>query len=63
MKINSEYENDDLREKSSEKRKFYSKTLDEILSQLRSQEVYGLTNWLNSLGLKLTVTVAGNDRE
>ena len=47
----------------SEKRKFYSRTLDEILSQLGSQEVYGLTNWLNSLGLKLTVAVADNDHE
>ena len=47
----------------SEKRKFYSRTLDEILSQSGSQEVYGLTNWLNSLGLKLTVAVADNDHE
>jgi DNA-binding phage protein len=47
----------------SEKRKFYSRTLDEILSQSGSQEVYGLTNWLNGLGLKLTVAVADNDHE
>lgn len=48
---------------ASEKRKFYSKKLDEILSQSGSQEVYGLTNWLNSLGLKLTVVVADDDHE
>ncbi|MBW4581311.1 MAG: transcriptional regulator [Tildeniella nuda ZEHNDER 1965/U140] len=48
---------------ASEKRKFYSKKLDEILSQSGSQEVYGLVNWLDSLGLKLTVAVAEDDRE
>ncbi|XHX76936.1 MAG: DNA-binding protein [Stenomitos frigidus ULC029] len=48
---------------ASEKRKFYSKTLDEILSQSGGQEIYGFTNWLNSLGLKLTVTVAEQDHE
>lgn len=48
---------------ASEKRKFYSKELDEILSQSGSQEVYGLTNWLNSLGLKLTVAIAEDDHE
>jgi DNA-binding phage protein len=48
---------------TSEKRKFYSKKLDEILSQSGSQEVYGLTTWLNSLGLKLTVTVAEQEHE
>lgn len=48
---------------TSEQRKFYSETLDEILSKSGSQEVYGLANWLNSLGLKLTVGVAEDDRE
>ncbi len=48
---------------TSEQRKFYSEKLDEILSQSGSQEVYGLANWLNGLGLKLTVAVAEDDRE
>jgi len=29
-----------------------------VLSLAGSQTVYGLANWLNELGLKLTVTVA-----
>ncbi|XGV96772.1 MAG: hypothetical protein ACAF41_29115 [Leptolyngbya sp. BL-A-14] len=48
---------------ASGKRKFYSKTLDEILRQSGSQEIDGLTNWLNRLGLKLTVAVEDDDRE
>jgi len=48
---------------TSEQRKSYSEKLDEILSQSGSQEVYGLANWLSDLGLKLTVTVAEDDRD
>lgn len=50
-------------EDASEKRKFYSKKLDEILSQSGSQEVYALTNWLNSFGLKLTVAIADQEHQ
>lgn len=48
---------------ASEKRKFYSKTLDGILARSGGQTVYSLTNWLNELGLKLAVTVADQEHE
>ncbi|TVP62988.1 MAG: transcriptional regulator [Nodularia sp. (in: Bacteria)] len=34
------------------------KKIDALLSQSGSEEIYNLGNWLNTLGLKLTVTVS-----
>jgi DNA-binding phage protein len=41
-----------------EQAKLHLKKLDELLSQCGSEAIYNLGTWLNSLGLKLTVTVA-----
>ena len=41
----------------------YEKQLSQILSLTGSQTVYSLANWLNELGLKLTVTVAEQEHE
>lgn len=40
-----------------------SQKLDKILSQQGSDVIYGLSQWLNELGLKLTVTVAKQEHE
>ncbi len=40
--------------------KQYQEKLDELLSQPGSEAIYHLGEWLNNLGLKLTVTVAEN---
>lgn len=37
--------------------------LDEVLAQSGSDAIYGLADWLNNLGLKLSVTVADQDSE
>ena len=41
----------------SEQAKLHLEKLDELLSQGGSEVIYSLINWLNALGLKLTVTV------
>ncbi|MBD2773105.1 transcriptional regulator [Iningainema sp. BLCCT55] len=41
-----------------EQAKQHLEKLDELLSQKGSEAIYNLSNWLNALGLKLTVTVA-----
>lgn len=40
-----------------EQAKLHLEKLDELLSQRGSDAIYGLANWLNALGLKLSVTV------
>lgn len=47
---------------SPEQTETQSRKLDQLLSQQGSDVIYGLAQWLNELGLKLTVTVADNDR-
>lgn len=44
-----------------EQAKQHLQKLDELLSQQGSDAIYNLGNWLNALGLKLTVTVAQAD--
>ncbi|GAA6618808.1 DNA-binding protein [Scytonema sp. NUACC26] len=41
-----------------EQAKLHLEKLDELLSQTGSEAIYNLGNWLNALGLKLTVSVA-----
>ena len=41
-----------------EQGQLHDQKLNEILSESGSHTIYGLANWLNELGLKLTVTVA-----
>jgi hypothetical protein len=41
-----------------EQAKIHLEKLDELLSKRVSEAIYNLSNWLNALGLKLTVTVA-----
>lgn len=43
---------------TSEQAKQHREKLDKLLSQEGSEVIYNLVNWLNTLGLKLTVTVA-----
>ena len=42
---------------SSEKAKVHLEKLEELLSQRGIEAIYNLGNWLNALGLKLSVTV------
>jgi DNA-binding phage protein len=48
---------------SPDQSQFHHNKLDEILSQTGSNAVYSLSEWLNDLGLKLTVTVADQEQE
>jgi len=48
---------------SSEASNVHQKQLEQVLSLAGSQTVYGLANWLNELGLKLTVAVAEREPE
>ncbi|WP_407888161.1 DNA-binding protein, partial [Scytonema sp. NUACC26] len=41
-----------------EQAKLHLEKLDELLSQPGAEAIYNLGNWLNALGLKLTVSVA-----
>lgn len=43
---------------SPEQAKLHREKLDELLSQRGSNVIYRLENWLNALGLKLTVTLS-----
>lgn len=43
---------------TSEQAKLHLEKLDQFLSQQGSDVIYSLANWLNALGLKLTVTVS-----
>jgi len=40
-----------------EQAKLHREQLDQILSQPGNEAIYNLANWLNALGLKLTVTM------
>lgn len=42
---------------TSEQAKLHLEKLDELLSKRGSEVIYNLESWLNTLGLKLTVTV------
>jgi len=46
---------------SAEDAKLHLEKLDVLLSQNGSATIYALANWLNALGLKLTVAVAQED--
>ena len=48
---------------SFDQAELHRQKLDEILSQPGSLAIYGLANWLNELGLKLTVVVADQNLE
>jgi DNA-binding phage protein len=48
---------------SPEQTERHSQKLDKILSQQGSDVIYGLSQWLNELGLKLTVAVAEQEHE
>lgn len=41
-----------------EQAKLHQEKLDELLSQKGSEAIYNLVNWLDALGLKLTVNIA-----
>jgi DNA-binding phage protein len=41
--------------------KIYNEKLDELLSQRGSEAIYNLAQWLQTLGLKLTVTVGESE--
>jgi DNA-binding phage protein len=43
-----------------EQAKYHQEKLNEILSQRGNEAIYDLVNWLDALGLKLTVSVAEN---
>ena len=43
---------------TSEQAKLHLEKLDELLSQRGSEVIYSRSNWLNTLGLKLTVSVS-----
>jgi DNA-binding phage protein len=42
---------------TAEQAKVHLQKLDELLSKRGSEAIYNLSNWLNALGLKLTVAV------
>ncbi len=46
-----------------EQAKLHREKLDELLSQRGSEAIYNLGQWLNALGLKLTVTVCESASE
>jgi DNA-binding phage protein len=46
---------------SDEEASLHLEKLDALLSQNGSATIYALANWLNALGLKLSVTVARSD--
>jgi len=48
---------------SPEQAERQSQKLDKLLSQQGSDVIYGLSQWLSELGLKLTVTVAEQEHE
>jgi DNA-binding phage protein len=46
-----------------EQAKLHLEKLDELLSKRGSEAIYNLGNWLNALGLKLTVAVAQEPKD
>ena len=48
---------------SPEQAELHAQKLDKLLSQQGSDVIYGLAQWLNELGLKLTVIVARQEHE
>jgi DNA-binding phage protein len=48
---------------SDEEASLHLEKLDALLSRNGSATIYALANWLNALGLKLSVTVASEDEE
>ncbi|TAF99134.1 MAG: transcriptional regulator, partial [Oscillatoriales cyanobacterium] len=48
---------------SADDAKLHLEKLDGLLSQNGMATIYGLANWLNTLGLKLSVAVAEDERE
>lgn len=48
---------------TSEKADVHRRKLDKVLSQQGSDVIYGLSQWLEGLGLKLTVAVAEREPE
>ncbi|WP_017719050.1 helix-turn-helix domain-containing transcriptional regulator [Kamptonema formosum] len=48
---------------SEEEAKQHLEKLDEVLSKKGSDAIYSLGEWLNALGLKLTVTVCEEEQE
>lgn len=48
---------------TSEQADLHRRELDKILSKQGSDVIYGLSQWLEGLGLKLTVTIANQEHE
>lgn len=48
---------------SADQAELHAQKLDKLLSQQGSDVIYGLSQWLSELGLKLTVTVAEQEHE
>ena len=48
---------------SADDAKLHLEKLDALMSQNGMATIYGLANWLNTLGLKLTVAVDAGDEE
>ncbi|MBD1922197.1 transcriptional regulator [Microcoleus sp. FACHB-831] len=51
------------RNMSEEEAKMHREKLSQLLSQRGSDAIYNLGNWLNALGLKLTVTVCDEAKD